>query len=115
MKSQPVCYFICFVLTLLTISAYFPVINNPFINYDDPVYITNNNHVKAGLTFEGVRWAFTTFHSANWHPITWLSHMLDVEVFGLDAKAHHVISLIFHISYTLLFFTLFYTLSNEMW
>src|SRR5439155_16281252 len=67
-------------------------------------YVTQNANVSSGLAWNGTVWAFTTGYAANWHPLTWLSHMLDVQLFGLDAGAHHLISLALHILSTLLLF-----------
>ena len=64
----------------------YQVNNFDFVSYDDQEYVTENSHVKKGLTSEGLKWAFTSFHSANWHPITWLSHMLDCELYGLNHR-----------------------------
>ncbi|MFN0008583.1 MAG: tetratricopeptide repeat protein, partial [Planctomycetota bacterium] len=87
--------------------AYAPVRENGFVRFDDPIYITENPQVVAGLTAEGFAWAFTTGNAANWHPLTWLSHMADCELFGLDAAAHHRTSVLLHAaSAVILFFWL---------
>ena len=83
-------------LTVLTAAVYYPVRSYPFINYDDPDYVSANPHVLEGLTWESVEWAFTTGYSANWHPVTWLSHVLDCQFYGIDAGWHHVTSLALH-------------------
>ena len=92
------------ILTVITAAVYAPVAGFDFVRFDDPDYVTRNEQVKAGLTWEGLRWAFTTGHVANWHPLTWLSHMLDVQLFGLNPGAHHLVNLLFHIANTLLLF-----------
>ncbi len=76
--------------------AYWPVLGNDFFLLDDVLYITGNPRVHSGLTWAGVRWAFSTMHATNWHPLTWLSHMLDVELFGLDPAAHHLMNVALH-------------------
>ena len=76
--------------------AFWPVLANGFVSYDDPVYVLDNAAVRRGLQLEGVRWAFSTFHADNWHPLTWLSHMLDVSLFGLAPAGHHATSLALH-------------------
>lgn len=76
--------------------CYSPAAHNGFLNYDDNTYITNNPHVRAGLTRATVKWAFTTYDAANYHPLTWLSHALDCELFGLNAAAHHEVSVLLH-------------------
>lgn len=95
---------ICMALALTTIIAYEPVRLNRFVNYDDDVYVTENPHVKEGITRDSILWAFTTGHGNNWHPLTWLSHMLDCELFGLEPFWHHLSNLLFHIANTLLLF-----------
>src|SRR5215831_20955779 len=85
------------VLVSITVLAYFPVGHYGFVNYDDPAYIYQNPPVTHGLTLQGVSWAFTTGHEANWHPLTWLSHMTDVQLYGLNAGPHHVMNLLLHI------------------
>ena len=77
-----------------------------FVALDDPAYVTANPHVAGGLTWQNVSWAFTATHAANWHPLTWLSHMLDVQLFGMSARAHHLVSLALHLASTLLLFLL---------
>ena len=74
-------------LILATASVYWPVVTHEFINYDDHLYVTENGHVQNGLTGAAIRWAFTTAHACNWHPLTWLSHLLDVQLFGHLAPA----------------------------
>ena len=91
-------------LILSTLVIYWQVGGNEFINYDDNVYITDNPNVKTGLTIENIKWAFTTGYAVNWHPLTWLSHMLDVQLFGLNAGAHHLMSVLFHIVNSILLF-----------
>ena len=85
------------ILAALTVLVFWPVGTHEFFNFDTPQYILHNSHVTGGLTLENVRWAFTTGYMSNWHPLTWLSHMLDVELFGLTPKGHHLVSLVFHI------------------
>jgi protein O-mannosyl-transferase len=75
-----------------------------FTNFDDPEYVTQNSHVRAGLTWAGVAWAFTSTEQANWHPVTWLSHMLDCQLYGLNPAGHHITNLILHLASTLLLF-----------
>src|SRR5450631_3101294 len=83
-------------IATLTVAVYWPVLQNGFIDYDDEDYVTANMMVRQGLTLKGFIWAFTTFHAGNWHPLTWLSHMLDVELFGLNPIGHHFTSLVIH-------------------
>src|SRR6185437_11524116 len=81
-------------LVLLAVLAYLPIRNNAFINFDDNHYITENMHVRAGLSWDTVKWAFTTYDAANWHPLTWLSHALDCQVFGMNPAGPHLISVL---------------------
>ena len=90
-----------------TLALYFPVNHHPFLNCDDDAYVTDNVHVKAGLTGETLAWAFTTYDAANWHPLTWLSHALDYQFFQLDPAGHHDVSLVLHVlNIALLFWVL---------
>src|SRR5271167_1943999 len=79
-----------------TLALYFPVTHHPFVNYDDVEYVTDNLHVKAGLTWDTLAWAFTTYDAANWQPLTWLSHALDYWLFQLDPAGHHDTNLLLH-------------------
>jgi tetratricopeptide (TPR) repeat protein len=83
-------------LFALAAAVYAPALGHPFIPYDDPAYVDGNPVVSRGLAVEGAKWAFTTFHAANWHPLAWLSHMLDVSLFGVDAGAAHGVNVLFH-------------------
>lgn len=91
-------------LVVMVLFAFWPVARQGVINFDDDSYITNNPYVQGGLSSGNVAWAFTTFHMSNWHPVTWLSHMADVELFGDRLGAHHVVSLLFHLANALLLF-----------
>ena len=79
-------------LVVLTLAAYWQVIYNDFVNYDDDMYVTENSHVNNGITGESISWAFTTGHAYNWHPLTWLSHMLDCQLFGTEPCWPHNLS-----------------------
>ena len=102
-------------LVLLTVAAYFPVHQFGFVQLDDPAYVTENPQVQRGLTVEGVQWAFTTGHAANWHPLTWLSHMLDVSLFGMTPGAHHVVNVVIHTLSTVLLFLLLTGVTSALW
>jgi Tfp pilus assembly protein PilF len=92
-------------LVTVNIIIYTPVMHYGFLSWDDPAYITQNPEVSQGLTWKGALWAFTTGHAANWHPVTWLSHMLDVQLYGLkDAGSHHFTNILLHILNSLLLF-----------
>ncbi len=102
-------------LTAATLIAFWQVNYCHFINYDDPTYITENIHIRHGITTEAIRWAFTTGYAGNWHPVTWISHMLDVELFGLKPRWHHLTNLLFHIANTLLLFFVFHRMTKAPW
>jgi tetratricopeptide (TPR) repeat protein len=106
---------ICLVLAAVTTALYLPMTHHDFVNFDDDDYITNNSRVQAGLTRAGVIWAFQTGAAANWHPLTWLSHMLDCQLYGLNPGGHHSTNLIFHVANTLLLFLLLRQLTGALW
>jgi len=85
-------------LAAVTALVYWPVLHNGFIDYDDPDYVTLNQMVRGGVTLKGALWSLGAFHAGNWHPLTWLSHMLDVQLFDLNPLGHHADSLLFHIA-----------------
>lgn len=99
-------------IAAVTVAVYVPVLHNGFIDFDDDLYVTSNMIVRQGLTLDGFFWAFSTFHAANWHPLTWLSHMLDVELFGLNPLGHHAVSLLLHTLNSVLLCALLYRLSG---
>jgi protein O-mannosyl-transferase len=91
-----------------TLILYFPVLNSAFVNYDDPAYVTKNTHVLQGLSWSNLVWATTATVEANWHPLTWLSHMTDVQLFGLNPRGPHAINVLLHaLNVLLLFFVLY--------
>jgi protein O-mannosyl-transferase len=92
------------VLAIATIAIYYPVCKLPFTKYDDQVYVYENANVASGLHWETVRWAFTNYDAANWHPVTWLSHALDCQLFLLNPAPHHEVNLLFHTLNVLLLF-----------
>ena len=102
-------------LAVVTVAVYLPVLRDGFVNYDDPEYITNNPHVNAGLTWSGMVWAFQSGQASNWHPLTWISHMLDCQFFGLQPAGHHLTNLLFHIANTVLLFFLLHRLTGARW
>lgn len=93
-------------LAAVAVFIYAPVCQYGFLSYDDPAYVSKNPQVLRGLTWQGVRWAFTTGQASNWHPVTWLSHMLDVSLFGMNAGRHHCVNLLLHIANAMLLFGL---------
>ena len=106
---------ICLLLTGLTLASYCSITGHPFIPFDDPQYIVDNGHVTQGLTWAGLAWAFTTNCVSNWHPLTWLSHMLDCQLFGLDSGFHHFTSLVLHVVNSLLVFAWLRLSTGSQW
>ena len=80
---------VCLFLVLTVLAVYWQVWNHEFVNYDDKDYITENQHVQAGLTLKSIAWAFTSTHASNWHPLTWLSHIVDCQIYGLNPGDYH--------------------------
>ena len=105
----------CLLLGLLTAFAWWPVARCDFVALDDSAYVTGNPRVQAGLTLDGLDWAFRTGHSANWHPVTWLSHMLDTQLYGLQPAGHHLTNLALHLAATLLLFLVFSQMTGALW
>ncbi|MGO9649138.1 MAG: tetratricopeptide repeat protein [Terriglobales bacterium] len=100
---------ICLLLAVATLALYSPVVRYPFVNYDDDVYVTRNGYVQSGLTWSTVEWAFASADASNWHPLTWLSHALDWQLFGSNSAGHHITSLLIHaLNVALLFLLLFW-------
>jgi len=103
------------VLLTATLVLFLPVRHHEFINYDDPVFVTQNPRVLAGLAWDNVVWAFTTTYADYWRPVAWLSHMLDVQCFGLRPGGHHLMNVFFHLVNTGLLFGLLARMTNRMW
>src|ERR1051326_8046540 len=101
------------ILCAITLIVYNPATHHDFVNYDDNFYVTQNLMVQRGLTWAGVKWAFTTFEVANWHPLTWLSHMLDCSLFGLKPAGHHFSSVVLHTLNVGLLFLFFAKISGK--
>jgi Flp pilus assembly protein TadD len=106
---------ICALLSAATLITFWPQTGHEFITYDDSLYVAENVHIQQGLTWEGAAWALRTGENGNWHPLTWLSHMLDVQLFGLDAGWHHLTSLLFHAVNAVLLFLLLQRMTRAAW
>jgi protein O-mannosyl-transferase len=102
-------------LAIITILLFSRVVNHPFVNFDDPDYVTKNPAVLAGLSGKGVVWAFQATHSSNWHPLTWISHMVDVSLFGAWAGGHHLTNVFFHTANALLLFSFLRRTTRAFW
>jgi tetratricopeptide (TPR) repeat protein len=107
-------FLICLALIVVTLAVYGGVGGYGFV-YDDDQYIVENLHVHRGLTADSVRWAFTTTYAANWHPLTWLSHMLDVQLYGVNPGGHHITNLLLHLANVVLLFLLLVRLTGAVW
>jgi len=107
--------YLCLGLALVTWIAFFPALRNNFVNFDDSVYVYENPKVVAGLTRSGIIWAFTHFHSNNWHPLTWLSHMLDCQLYRLNAGGHHFTSVLLHAVVVILLFIVLQEMTGAIW
>jgi tetratricopeptide (TPR) repeat protein len=106
---------LCLLLALGTFAVFLPVARQGFVNYDDSDYVTENPHVLGGLKWANIVWAFTTGHASNWHPLTWLSHMLDCQIFGTQAGPQHMISVGFHIANALLLLLFLRRMTGALW
>ena len=107
--------FIAFGLVAVILAVYTQVVSHQFIILDDNRYIRENPMVNQGLTLTGIAWAFTTFHAANWHPLTWLSHMLDCQIFGLNAGSHLLVNALMHAVNCLLLFLFLRRVTGAKW
>jgi Flp pilus assembly protein TadD len=87
----------CLALLAITLAVYSPLLRHPFVNFDDEAYVVENAHVHAGLTWQTFKWALTATEASNWHPLTWLSHALDYQLYGLNAGGHHFTNLLIHL------------------
>jgi protein O-mannosyl-transferase len=113
--SKPPTVILCLLLTLAVLTVYSQISMHDFIAYDDDQYVYENPMVKAGITPAGIHWAFFSFYYANWHPLTWLSHMLDCQMFGLKPGGHHLMNLAIHMASTLLLFIVLLKMTHRPW
>jgi tetratricopeptide (TPR) repeat protein len=115
MKGRSLTFTISLLLALGTLLVYAQVGGHEFLYYDDNMYVTENPPVQGGLSWSGIVWAFTAMHAGNWHPLTWLSHMLDVQLFGLSPGAHHLVNVLFHAASTVLLFLVLMRMTGAQW
>jgi protein O-mannosyl-transferase len=106
---------ICILLAAVTLALYWPLTSHDFVSYDDGIYITENPHVNTGLSGPNIAWAFQTGYGGNWHPLTWISHMLDVQWFGARPGWHHIVNVLFHCANTVLLFVLLNGMTGATW
>jgi hypothetical protein len=105
----------CLLLAAVTLAFYNPIVRNQFVDFDNLAYVLKNSHVQGGLAWATVKWAFTTFYQGNWHPLTWLSHALDCQFFGLNPVGHHYTSLLLHTANAVLLFLLLRRATASTW
>jgi tetratricopeptide (TPR) repeat protein len=103
------------VLAVITLAVYMQAGNHQFVNYDDYAYVTKNPHVVNGITGNNIEWAFTSVEASNWHPITWLSHMADVQLYGMNPRGHHLTNVAIHIVSSLLLLLFLFRLTGSLW
>jgi tetratricopeptide (TPR) repeat protein len=108
-------WLLCALLGAAVLVVYGPALHCGFVNYDDPAYVTENWHVQHGFNAQSVRWAFTTDTASNWHPLTWLSHTLDCQLYGLHPAGHHLTSLLLHAANSVLLLLLLIRLTGAPW
>jgi len=106
---------VCVFIAAITWVVFGQTLRHEFINYDDNDYVTKNAQVARGLTFEGIAWAFTHVHSSNWHPLTWISHMVDCQLYGLNPWGHHLTSVLLHAATAILLFLLLRQMTGALW
>ncbi len=102
-------------LVLLNVLVFGPMWRYGFVTWDDPQYITQNPFVAQGLTAESIAWAFTTGYAFYWHPLTWISHMLDIQLYGFEAGGHHITNLVLHMASTVILFAVLRSMTGAMW
>ncbi|MFZ2951270.1 MAG: tetratricopeptide repeat protein [Desulfuromonadaceae bacterium] len=107
--------FLSIALVVIILIVYMQVGNHEFLNFDDYTYITNNPHVASGLTVPNIMWAVTSVDAANWHPVTWLSHMADVQLYGMNPRGHHLTNVAIHTFTALLVFFFLFRLTDGLW
>ena len=114
LKKHPVTI-ICVFLTITICSVYLQVKDHQFINFDDYKYVTENSHVLSGLNLENIKWAFISVYATNWHPFTWISYMMDVDLFGMKPGMHHLTNVIFHILNSILLLIVLNQMTGALW
>jgi tetratricopeptide (TPR) repeat protein len=108
-------WLICLGLALAVLAAYSPLWHCQFVLFDDNDYVTSNDMVKQGVSWPGILWAFSTVHASNWHPLTWISHMVDFQLYGMNSAGHHLTSLLLHLANSILLFLLLQRMTKAMW
>jgi len=115
MKHLHLIVLICLSLSIITLFTFWQIQDHDFIYLDDNIYLIENPHIQTGATLQNIKWAFTTNYPDYWHPLPWLTHMIDISLYGLNPKGHHFNNLLFHIANTLLLFLFLYRSTNSTW
>ena len=102
-------------LVVVTFAIYVQVGNHQFLNFDDNLYVTDNPHVSSGISGKNIAWAFSSVDAANWHPVTWLSHMIDAQLYGMNPRGHHLSNVIIHAASSLLLLLFLFRLTGSLW
>ena len=108
-------WLVCLGLALAVLTAYSPLWHCQFVLYDDNDYVASNDMVKQGVSWAGIVWAFSTFYASNWHPLTWISHMADCQLYGMNPAGHHITSLLLHLANSILLFLLLQRMTGARW
>jgi Flp pilus assembly protein TadD len=108
-------FLLCIALCVITLAVYMQVGNHQFLGFDDNDYVTSNPHVTSGISYKNIVWAFTSIEAANWHPITWLSHMADVQIYGVNPRGHHITNVIIHSVSSVLLLLLLLRITGSLW
>jgi len=106
---------VCICLVIVILAVYIQVCSHEFLNFDDYDYVTNNTHVTSGISGQNIIWAFTSVEASNWHPITWISHMIDVQLYGMNPSGHHFTNVVFHTISSVLLLLLLYRCTGLLW
>jgi len=106
---------VCVILAVVTLAAFSQALQCDFVNFDDPRYVTENPNVTAGITAESLRWAFNAGYASNWHPLAWISHMIDCRLFGINPVGHHLTNLLLHVLNAVLLLLILKRVTGSLW
>ena len=115
MSNKRAALLICILLTIAVFAVFWRTLGHGFVNYDDDAYVAENLHVRTGLTLPNVEWALSAMRASNWHPVTWISHMLDCALYGTKPRGHHLTNLLLHLANVLLLFGLLRRMTGSTW
>src|SRR5665213_1053105 len=106
---------VCAALAVFVMALFWGALDCEFVNYDDPAYITSNQEVQRGINARSIAWAFTSGAATNWHPLTWLSHIVDFQLYGMKPAGHHLTSILLHAANSILLFLILKRMTGAMW